>query len=265
MDGEEVVAAVAAHREFDGLVLLVTGGGSGIGAAVARDYAAHGGRVVVVDKEESRAIDVARGLPGDAGLGLGADVADEGDVGSAVRSAVDRYGRLDSVVNCAGHADLGRIDDLSYGRWKRMMDVHAGGTFLVCKHSLPHLRRTQGSIVNVSSISAFAAQAENCAYGAAKGAVTAFSKQLAGDVAADGVRVNVVAPGRTDTALTRPVYRERGGGDVAKGAALTAESVMQRRIARPSEVAAVITFLLSGAASFVTAATYVVDGGELAQ
>ncbi len=139
---------------------------------------------------------------------------------------------------------------------------HAGGTFLSCKHTLPHLRaQAGGAIVNVASIAAIVAQPFNAPYGAAKAAIVGFSRQLARDVAPD-VRVNVVAPGRIKTGMTVPLYTERGGGDFDRGAALSIPSIPLGRIGEPREIADPVCFLLSDEASFITGQVITPDGGE---
>lgn len=247
---------------FDGRVLFATGGGSGLAAATARRFAAEGGRVAVVDLDLERAEAVASEFEG--AVALHANVAEEESVRAAVHAAHTRLGRIDCVFNAAGHADFGPIEEWSLERWNRMLGVHVGGTFLVCREVLPIMRaQGRGSIVNVASIAALVAQPHNAPYGAAKGAILAFSRQLARDVAPE-IRVNVVAPGRVKTGMTVPVYTERGGGDFERGAALMSQGIPQGRLGEPEEIAAPVCFLLSDEASFSTGMAYVPDGGETA-
>ena len=247
--------------DFDDKVLFATGAASGIAAAAARRFTSAGGRVAVVDLEAARAEETAAGLAG--AIGLGADVSDEDSVRSAVEATRERLGRIDCVLNAAGHAAFGPIEEWTLEAWHRMMAVHAGGTFLVCKHILPMLREQRsGSIVNIASTAALTANKHNTPYGAAKGAIVAFSRQLAREAAPD-VRVNTVAPGRVRTGMTEPLFTQRGT-TAEEGAKQFGSANLQQRVADPDELAAPICFLLSDAASFITGTLLVVDGGETA-
>lgn len=246
---------------FDGKVLLVTGGASGLGAAVGRRFAADGGRVAVIDRDEEKAQKVAGEL--DGAIALGADVAAEDSVNRCVESVAQHFGGIDCLFNAAGHAEFGPIEEWSLERWQRMMTVHVGGTFLFCRQVLPIMRKGGGgAIVNVASVAALKAQSGNAPYGAAKGAILAFSRQLARDVAPE-IRVNTVAPGRTRTGMTEPLMIARGG-NVAVGSEIFGQGNLQKRVAEPEEIAAPVCFLLSDDASFITGALLPVDGGETA-
>ena len=132
------MAEVMSITRFDGKVLLATGGGSGIGAATARQFAAEGGRVAVLDLTAERAEQIAEELEGS--IGIACDVSDESAVGTAVAAAVERLGRIDAVVNSAGYVHLAPIDELTLADWNKMLAVHLTGSFLVCKAALPALR-----------------------------------------------------------------------------------------------------------------------------
>ncbi len=247
--------------DFEGKVLFATGGASGIGAATARRFTSQGGRVAIVDLDRGRAEETAGGI--DGAIGLGADVADEVSVKAAIDATCERLGRIDCVLNAAGHAAFGPIEEWSMEAWQKMMTVHAGGTFLVCKHVLPIMRQQGGgSIVNIASTAALTANKNNSPYGAAKGAIVAFSRQLARE-GAPSVRVNTVAPGRVRTGMTEPLFSERGATP-EEGAKDFGMANMQQRVADADELAAPICFLLSEGASFITGTLLVVDGGETA-
>jgi len=247
---------------FNDKVLVATGGGSGIARAVAERFTAEGGRVAVVDLDPARASAVAAQLPG--AIGIGADVADEDAVRRAIDQAVGELGGIDCLLNAGGHTDFGLVTEYSIERWNRMMAVHVGGPFLLCKHSIPHLSsRGGGSVVNVSSVAALLAQRTNVAYGSAKAAVLGLTVQLALELAPH-IRVNAVSPGRTETGMTTPIMLSRGQGDVSAGAAIFGQANMQQRTAKAGELAAAILFLLSDEASFITGTNLVVDGGEVA-
>ena len=246
------MAEVMSITRFDGKVLLATGGGSGIGAATARQFADEGGRVAVLDLTAERAELIAKDLEGS--IGIACDVSDESAVGAAVAATVERLGRIDAVVNSAGYVHLAPIDELTLADWNKMLAVHLTGSFLVCKAALPALRSAGGgAIVNIASTAGLRARANLAAYAAAKGGIVAFSRQLALDVAADGVRVNVVAPGSVRTPLTAPVFGEHGRPSSILG-----------RVAEPEEIATTVCFLLSSDSSFYTGALFTPDGGQTA-
>ena len=247
--------------DFEGKVLFATGGASGIAAATARRFTAEGGRVAIVDLDAGRAEETARDI--DGAIGLGADVADESSVKAAVDATRDQLGRIDCVLNAAGHAAFGPVEEWSMDGWQKMMTVHAGGTFLVCKHVLPIMREQGGgSIVNIASTAALTANKNNAPYGAAKGAIVSFSRQLARE-GAPSVRVNTVAPGRVRTGMTEPLFSQRGA-TAEEGEKDFGSANMQQRVAGADELAGPICFLLSEDASFITGTLLVVDGGETA-
>ena len=247
---------------FDGKVLFTTGAGSGLAEATARRFSAEGGRVAVVDLDGDKAQAVASSL--DGSIGLQADVADEESVVQAVKTAHEQLRRIDCLFAAAGIADFGPIGEWSLARFNRMIGIHLGGTFLVCREVVPIMRaQGGGSIVTVASVAALVAQPFNAPYGAAKAGILGYSRQLAMELAPD-IRINVVAPGRVRSGMTTPLYTERGGGDFAKGAAMAAEFTLVKRMGEPEEIAAPVCFLLSDEASFITGTVIVPDGGETA-
>lgn len=247
---------------FDGKVLLCTGGGSGIGAEVSRRFTRDGGRVAVVDINAAGAGEVAGELEG--AISIGADISDEDAVIAAAQRTVDELGPITSVYNGAGNLSTGTIDEVTVAQFKAMIDVHMIGTMLVCREALKSMRTVDGgAIVNTASVVALIARHTLAPYGAVKGGVLAFSRQLALEVAPK-IRVNSVSPGRTVTGMTRPLYTELGGGDLQKGMLEAGKEVPLGRVANPSELAAAICFLLSDDASYISGTDLVVDAGMTA-
>jgi NAD(P)-dependent dehydrogenase (short-subunit alcohol dehydrogenase family) len=250
-------AVASSILRFDGKALLITGGGSGLGAETARRFAAEGGSVAVCDIDGGAAGRVAAELDG---IGVECDVTEEASVRAALARAHERLGRLDCVVTAAGHFHSAPIDEYDVVIWNTMLAVHLTGTFLVCREALPRLREAGGgSIVTFASVTAVIARRHVAAYAAAKGGIVAFSRQLAFDAGADNVRVNVVAPGTVRSPMSEAVYDIPGGhGSLPLPASIVG------RIGEPEEIAATVCFLLSDDAGFITGQTVIADGGASA-
>ena len=244
---------------FENQVLFVTGGASGIGLATAQRVVAEGGRAALVDLDLAKAQAAAADLPGC--IGLAANVADDAAVAAAVAAAVEQLGGIDLVLAAAGHAEFGPIAEWDSARFNRMMEVHVGGTFNVCKHALPKMKaRGHGSIVTIASTAAFTANGNNVPYGAAKAGITGLTRQLCLEALPE-VRINCIAPGRTITGMTTPLMLDRGG-DLEQGERVFGAKVPMQRMGTAAELAAAICFFLSTDASFITGQTLIVDGGE---
>jgi NAD(P)-dependent dehydrogenase (short-subunit alcohol dehydrogenase family) len=220
---------------FVGKRALVTGAGSGIGAAVARLLASEGADVVAADLE---------------GAAVALDVRDEEQVASVVRD-------VDVLVNAAGIGSTTKAPDTRLEVWEDVFAVNARGTFLCCKHAIPGMiERGAGSIVNISSVAALVGLRNRAAYCASKGAVVALTRALAVDHVGDGLRVNVVCPGTVDTPWVRRLVEDVG------------ESLDDLRARQPmgrlgtaEEIAEAVAYLASEAARFVTGSVFVIDGG----
>jgi NAD(P)-dependent dehydrogenase (short-subunit alcohol dehydrogenase family) len=232
--------------EFAGRIAVVTGGGSGIGLAVARRLARGGADVIVANRSESREV----------GRWIRTDVADE----DSVRALFEAVGpELHVLVNCAGTlATTALTPDIAADDWERAFAVNARGTFLTCKHALPRMGRG-AAIVNVASVAGLVGVPGRAAYGASKGAVIAFTRALAIDHAADGIRVNCVCPGTIDTPWIDRVVSKHGESRDA----LAARQQMGR-LGTPDEVAEAVAYLASDRARFTTGSQLVVDGGMTA-
>jgi NAD(P)-dependent dehydrogenase (short-subunit alcohol dehydrogenase family) len=245
---------------FENKVLFVTGGSSGIGRATAERVVAEGGRAALVDLDLAKAQAVAAEIGGGC-IGLEANVADEAQVKAAVEATVAALGGIDLVLAGAGHAEFGPLAEWDMARFNKMMEVHVGGTFNVCKYTTPVMKaRGGGSIVTIASVAAFKANNNNVPYGAAKAAIAGLTRQFTLEALPE-VRINCVAPGRTITGMTTPLMLARGG-DMEKGEEVFGAAVPMKRMARANELAGVICFFLSDEASFITGQTLLVDGGE---
>jgi len=236
-------------------VALVTGGSRGIGAATAVALSRRGFRVAVNwfrDEAAARGVTAEIAALGGESFAVRADVSDPAEVEEMVATVTARWGRLDVLVNNAGHYDPGPVESLAVERWSRMLAVHLTGTFLCVRAVLPWLRRSpQPAIVNVASTAAITGGTSGVHYAAAKGGVVAFTRALARELAPSGIRVNAVTPGKIRTAML--------GEEVAADRLVSA--VPLGRLGRPEEVAEVIVFLASPQASFVTGAIVGVSGG----
>lgn len=251
-----------------GKVALVTGGGSGIGRASARLFAAQGAAVAVVDLEEDAAKDTADAISqvGGRAIAVVANVTDAEAVEAAVRRTVDELGRLDVVYNNAGVGSQGSVGDATEEDWDFCLAVNAKGTFLTSRAAVPHLEADGGgAIVNQGSVAALAGVPNFAAYCAAKGAVVSLTRSMAVDLAPRGIRVNVICPGTVFTPLMEPMLTARGGGDMEKGLAMTVAKYPIGRLGTPEEIATVALFLASDEAAFVTGSTFTADGGMTAQ
>ena len=238
---------------MQGMVAIVTGGGSGIGRAACRALAAQGAAVAVVDVDLGRAQAVAGALA-TPGLALAANVADGAQVRGCVGRVTEQWGRLDALVNCAGIYYTTRVEEISEAEWDRILSINLKGAFLCCQAAIPHLRRQKGAIVNVSSISGRTQSTlAGVHYVASKAGLIGLTMGLANQLAADGIRVNCVAPGPTDTPILDGLNDEQRQR--------LAQRAPLGRLAQPEEIAAAIAFLASPAASFITGETVNVNGG----
>ena len=242
-------------------VVLVSGAGGGIGAAVARRFSTAGWRIVAVDLDEA-----ALARLGSEGIvaRLHGDIRTAEACRTLVERSVTAVGRLDALVNAAGVWREGPAEDCSEADFDAVVDVNLKGTFFLCASAIPHLKATRGSIVNISSDAGRQGNLGAAAYCASKGGVTIFTRALALELAPHGVRANVVSPGDVDTPMLRFQAERYGGGDPAGYlAGLLAKYPQggQARFIRPDEIAELVFFLCSPAAAAITGADMAIDQG----
>lgn len=246
-----------------GKVCIVTGGGSGIGRASCVLFAREGGKVVVADKSREAAESVAREA-GEAAIGLRTDVSDSRSVRAMLKQTVDRFGRLDVLVNNAGYGIPGSVVETDEADWDRLMAVNLNGVFYGCKYAIPIMRKQGGGvIVNTASVVATVGIRDRAAYCASKGAVAALTRAMALDHVTEGIRINCIAPGTIDSPyfdemLAKSEQPEEMRRELERRQAMN-------RLGTPEEIALGILYLACDDSSFATGSMLTVDGGMTAQ
>ncbi len=245
---------------LDKKVALVTGAAKGIGVAIATGFVDAGAAAVLFDIDGQAARELAGRLSAKGrALAIEGDVAREQDVKAAVERAVAEYGSLDVLVNNAGIEIAGAIPDYTLDQWDRQLGVNLKGAFLFAKHAIPHMRGRGGAIVNISSVHALVSYPGNAAYDASKAGLVALTRALALDHGRDGIRVNSICPGYVDTPMTEAWLASVPDRAATERQMLAAHPL--GRIGTPRDIAEAVLFLASDAASFITGASLVVDGG----
>lgn len=239
---------------LDNKIAIVTGAGQGIGRAIAHKLAAEGATVIVTDLNEATAKDTAAAI-GSGAIGLRTDVTDRDSVNATVDQVMARFGRIDVLVNNAGWDKGERFLDSEPETWDRVMQINLYGVFNTLKKVLPIMAlQGGGRVVNLGSDAGRVGSSGEAVYSAAKGGVIAFTKAMAREMARDGVNVNCVCPGPTDT----PLFASMGGEKLREA---LIKAVPFRRLGDPADIANAVAFLASDEASYITGQTVSVSGG----
>jgi 3-oxoacyl-[acyl-carrier protein] reductase len=246
-------------RAIENRIAIVTGGGGGIGGAIARCCAHEGAKLAVVDIDPNAARAIASELA-DRGvdtLPIVADVTKKPSVQAMVRAVLARWSRIDILVNVAGGAERKPVVEMTASDWDHVVDMNLKSAFLCSQAALPAmLDQKYGKIVNISSIYGFTGNATRSSYAAAKAGVAAFTKSLALEVVSDGINVNAVAPGRVTTPRVRNRYSEEAW-------AAAVAQVPMGRAGTPEEIASAVLFLATDDNSYVTGQTIHINGAWL--
>jgi 2-keto-3-deoxy-L-fuconate dehydrogenase len=240
--------------ELDGLVALVTGGASGIGAAVATELRTGGARVAVLD------LDADAGQTDESSLAVTCDVTDDGSCRAAVQAVVDHFGQLDIVVNNAGVGAQGTVADNDDAEWHRVFDVNVVGMVRITRAALPYLHASRAAaVVNTCSVAATAGLPQRVLYSATKGAVLAMTRAMAADHVREGIRFNCVNPGTADTPWIGRLLSKAADPDAERR---TLEARQPHgRLVSPEEVAGAVAYLASPRSGSTTGVDLAVDGG----
>ena len=234
-------------------VALITGAARGIGLATAKLFLAEGWRVALLDRDAEE-LETACAELGPKALALVRDISNPQDAPAALRDVLDRFGRLDALVNNAGVADFGPIEETDFDRWRRVMETNLDGTFLMSQAALPALKESRGALVNIASISGLRASTLRVAYGTSKAAVIQLTKQHAAELGEFGIRANCVCPGPVRTKLAMAVHSP-------EIIAAYHDAIPLNRYGSESEIAEVIVFLCGPRASYVSGQVIAADGG----
>lgn len=250
-----------------GKTALITGGGSGIGAAVAAGFVAEGARVCITGRRQEKLDQQAATISGESVATFAGDVCSHDDVKAMVAATVSFGGGIDILVNNAASDVMAPITELDPDDWRRTLETNLTGPFMLMRETIPHMiERGGGSIINIASIGGLRCMPGAPAYGASKAGLIFLTQQAALDYGPFGVRCNAVCPGATRTEMLEESVSEISkvrGTDVESLLARFSAHVPLRRVSAPSEMAGVCIFLASDDSSFVTGAVLVVDGGAI--
>ena len=247
---------------LSGKVALITGGGTGIGRAIALAFAREGASVALAGRRMEKLREAAREIEkqGGEGKAIECDVTRAKDAVRAVREAVGRYGRLNVLVNNAGALHVSTVEGISEEEWDRLMTVNVKGPFLVSRAALPEFRKCGGgAIINIGSVLGLVAMKDRAAYCASKGGLTMLTKAMAIDHAQENVRVNCICPAIVETELVKSLFSKGAEGEALRKRRIA--TIPLGRFGRPADVAEMAVFLASEESAWLTGAAIPLDGG----
>lgn len=245
------------EQRFTGKVVLITGGGTGIGAAIAKLFGQDGAKVAICGRRAAVVQQRAEQLSA-AGYTVHAIVGDvASDAGTIVQETVDTFGRLDILINNAAVSAGMPVEEMTLSRWQHVIAVNLDAAFALVHHALPHLVTNKGNILHISSISAISGEVDDVAYVASKAGLEGFNRKLALELAGVGVRSNVIRPGLIHTEAFDAMPPDFFESQVPL--------IPLQRIGQPEDIAEAAAFLCSDAANFITGSVLTVDGGESAK
>lgn len=242
-------------------IVVITGAGSGIGKACAVEFAREGAKVIAADINFTGAGETEKEIlaSGGSAYAIRTDVSDPSSVMELVNYTITTFGRIDALINNAAIQVNKTVEDITEEEWNRQMSVNVGGIFLCSKYFLPHLKKSRGNIVNMSSVNGFFVEPMCAGYCTTKAAIIGLTKAMAIDHGNEGIRVNCICPGYIDAGLAEGYFQAQPDPEKAREEAGKLHALW--RIGKPEEVGRVAVFLASDEASFMTGASVVVDGG----
>lgn len=247
--------------KLEGKVAIVTGASKGIGEGIAREFSKEGAKVAVVCRTESEGVKMADELGAKKGRAvfIKTDVCKSEDIQAMITKTVETFGKLDILVNNAGYHISKNVEETSEEEWEFIQNTNLRSTFLCSKYSIPHLRKTRGVIINISSMVGLVGQPNAGAYSATKGGQISMSKGMAIDFAKDGIRVNVICPGWIQTPLVDDWFSQQEDEEAARKYIFGAHPL--GRIGTIEECGKAAVFLACDDSSFITGITLDIDGG----